>query len=569
MAVAVKNREATSAGVFDRLPVAIVAGVLYVLIGLGILFPLANLVWWLTGLPWDSPVGWLALLVADGAVAVGLVVVGRRFLAAHRQLKGVRAGIVLGVVGVLTLLLVTDWVGGQLADMFFRNGWQKEFGLVLTIAFGLATLILGGRYFLSDAAAKFLVALEEQGWFSAQSYKRNQGVRVRRGTILGILILTGTGIWVAHQGLMKQGSNASWVVGVPFTAKVPITWQNVGDNPVLREQLENGPGGRAEEGQKELSARWHERRDQALGTFRAAKYVPPEVRDRLRDLTKGEKGDAEVADLLKTLEAAPARPAGADTALSTEERENLDKAVATLREPEPGPTLYKDRFDLRDLNKAFTATYVKVVDPGTDPYPDVEPNTGYAFKAGAVVPTNDKPRPDDVVGFDPQKPEGLLSFAVQQKLRQDKHDKLAANNDRKADADLVVPPKDEKVTAAAEEPVEYDRPQGIASPTRVLLPHVAYTLPVLLAALALWFAWRCVNVPAFADFLIATEAELNKVSWTTRKRLWQDTIVVLVTVLLMALALFVADVVWSRVLTMIGVLQPPPPSSERMQEQPW
>ena len=32
------------------------------------------------------------------------------------------------------------------------------------------------------------------------------------------------------------------------------------------------------------------------------------------------------------------------------------------------------------------------------------------------------------------------------------------------------------------------------------------------------------------DFLIATEAEMNKVSWTTRKRLVKDTIVVLVTV---------------------------------------
>ncbi len=34
---------------------------------------------------------------------------------------------------------------------------------------------------------------------------------------------------------------------------------------------------------------------------------------------------------------------------------------------------------------------------------------------------------------------------------------------------------------------------------------------------ALWLAWRVVNVPSFADFLIATEAELNKVSWTTRR----------------------------------------------------
>jgi preprotein translocase SecE subunit len=74
-----------------------------------------------------------------------------------------------------------------------------------------------------------------------------------------------------------------------------------------------------------------------------------------------------------------------------------------------------------------------------------------------------------------------------------------------------------------------------------ILPQVRFTVPLLLAALSLWFAWRLVNYPVFADFLIATEAELNKVSWTTRKRLFQDTIVVLVTVLLMAGFLLIVD----------------------------
>ena len=70
-------------------------------------------------------------------------------------------------------------------------------------------------------------------------------------------------------------------------------------------------------------------------------------------------------------------------------------------------------------------------------------------------------------------------------------------------------------------------------------------------------AWRIVNCPAFADFLIATEAELNKVSWTTRKRLIQDTIVVLMTVFLLTVFLFVVDVAWGKVLSNwpIGVLQ--------------
>jgi preprotein translocase SecE subunit len=105
----------------------------------------------------------------------------------------------------------------------------------------------------------------------------------------------------------------------------------------------------------------------------------------------------------------------------------------------------------------------------------------------------------------------------------------------------------------------------------ILLPDVAITLPLILIAVSLWLAYRIVNVPAFADFLIATEAELNKVSWTTRKRLVQDTIVVLVTVVLLTVFLFVVDQAWAFVLTKVGVIQIAPPSAQQTgdREQPW
>jgi preprotein translocase SecE subunit len=80
-------------------------------------------------------------------------------------------------------------------------------------------------------------------------------------------------------------------------------------------------------------------------------------------------------------------------------------------------------------------------------------------------------------------------------------------------------------------------------------------LPVVFALLLLWFAYRLVNAPQFADFLVATEAEMNKVSWTTRRRLVQDTIVVLVTVFLMTVFLFFIDILWIKILSGVGVLQ--------------
>jgi len=51
-----------------------------------------------------------------------------------------------------------------------------------------------------------------------------------------------------------------------------------------------------------------------------------------------------------------------------------------------------------------------------------------------------------------------------------------------------------------------------------LLYKVHIVLPLLMFLMLLWVSWRLVNIPTFADFLIATEAEMNKVSWSTRRR---------------------------------------------------
>jgi preprotein translocase SecE subunit len=101
--------------------------------------------------------------------------------------------------------------------------------------------------------------------------------------------------------------------------------------------------------------------------------------------------------------------------------------------------------------------------------------------------------------------------------------------------------------------------------TLVALFNVQYMLPALLFLGLIWFAWRLVNVPTFADFLIATEAEMNKVSWTTRKRLVQDTIVVLVTVFLLTLYLFIVDIIWIQLLRVPGVLQINPKEAQEKQ----
>ncbi len=69
----------------------------------------------------------------------------------------------------------------------------------------------------------------------------------------------------------------------------------------------------------------------------------------------------------------------------------------------------------------------------------------------------------------------------------------------------------------------------------------------------LWLGYRIVNVPQFADFLIAVEAEMNKVSWPSRPQLVRSSIVVIFVIFALALVLFGFDLVWRTVFVLIGV----------------
>jgi preprotein translocase subunit SecE len=86
-------------------------------------------------------------------------------------------------------------------------------------------------------------------------------------------------------------------------------------------------------------------------------------------------------------------------------------------------------------------------------------------------------------------------------------------------------------------------------------PAWRFGIPALFAAVLGWIVFRIVHFPPFAEFLIATEAEMNKVSWTSKDDLVRATTVVLTTVVLMAVFLFLVDTLWTFILRMIGVLQ--------------
>jgi preprotein translocase SecE subunit len=333
MALAVKDKDAAQAAEpspFDRLAVSSLIGLAYVLGTIGVVFYLIPGIWRTlfaeTEIINSFVTATLQILLMLGSGS-GLCWLGGR-LVGFDPPHGMRGGVFLAGAGLTVIALIT-WLSGRLFESLCGR-WEipELVGLCLTLGVSLALLWVAGRRFFRPGAEALMTAVEDQGWFSLAPYKKNQGMRVRRCTTLGVLVLTFSGIWVLMSHRTLEFEPNSWELVVPFN------------------------GGQ------------------------------------------------------------------------------------TLR----------------------------------------------------------------------------------------------------------------------------------------LLSDVRFTVPMILAALSLWLGYRIVNWPTFADFLIATEAEMNKVSWTTRKRLVQDTMVVLATVILMTVFLFVVDILWGFLLSQVGVLQTQDDAATqqaRPEQQPW
>jgi preprotein translocase subunit SecE len=84
-------------------------------------------------------------------------------------------------------------------------------------------------------------------------------------------------------------------------------------------------------------------------------------------------------------------------------------------------------------------------------------------------------------------------------------------------------------------------------------PYVQYGVPALVVlVLGLFTAWL-INRPGPADFLIATEGEMKKVSWSNRKEVTGSTKIVIVTTAILASILFAVDVLLILFFTWIGL----------------
>jgi preprotein translocase subunit SecE len=88
-----------------------------------------------------------------------------------------------------------------------------------------------------------------------------------------------------------------------------------------------------------------------------------------------------------------------------------------------------------------------------------------------------------------------------------------------------------------------------------LVPGMELIIPGLILLLGAWFAFRLVNFPQFADFLISVEAEMNKVSWPSRTELIRSSLVVIFLMFFLAFVLFGFDLIWQILFKAMGVIQ--------------
>ena len=80
---------------------------------------------------------------------------------------------------------------------------------------------------------------------------------------------------------------------------------------------------------------------------------------------------------------------------------------------------------------------------------------------------------------------------------------------------------------------------------------MALAMVVVFGSLLFWI----MNKPRVAEFMIATEAEMKKVNWPSKKEVYGSTIVVIGGTILLAALLFVINISFAAIFTWVGVLQ--------------
>ncbi|MFQ3592916.1 MAG: preprotein translocase subunit SecE [Gemmataceae bacterium] len=570
MAVAVKTSPGARPGGNPTNPTLLsLVGVLYLVVCLALLFKFVPEMWWTV---WNSidlaglqlarfPVVGGTLLVLFGLLLAGAMLGLASRVLGEKPPPGVKAGVFVGFVSLLVILLLSRWISIYIERLAYSGTFTAVTGAVLTGAVTGILLLVFLRLFSQKWAHNGLVKLENMGWFTFVPYKPTQGLRVRRGTIFGILLLVGAGIYtmMVHHTLRRIGPD--WTLNIPFTGAIAI--ESFGDQKLAIVSLPPETMQNVEiryPGAKTLRLQSH----QILSLEAYRKLFA-------RVLAEKYPAAAEAFADANQLEA-PAYLEKVNQFIYSEIESALEAKTSTGE-----PLLRADT--VRRLRALDNETYLMNLDPLLRALVRELSIAKKATDIDAEIPLANLPTAVLLVDrfamrevdqkADVTKNVFLIAANDATKLR-DSEGKLVPKSDvddeisRIKSNDLAETPPETRPAQAAYGPLVYS--------SITLLPSLQYTVPLLVILAGLWLSWRLVNVPTFADFLIATDGEMNKVSWSTQKKLVQDTIVVLVTMLLMAVFLFMVDFAWKNLLQPLGVLYIPPVAKDlqrQIEQKPW
>ena len=94
---------------------------------------------------------------------------------------------------------------------------------------------------------------------------------------------------------------------------------------------------------------------------------------------------------------------------------------------------------------------------------------------------------------------------------------------------------------------------GLSSDVKILLQA---GIPLVLFFVLAWIIYKVLNKHQVVDFMIATEGEMKKVSWSTRKEIITSTKVVIYTVIFLALMLYAVDFSFRLAFEQMGFFTP-------------
>ena len=84
--------------------------------------------------------------------------------------------------------------------------------------------------------------------------------------------------------------------------------------------------------------------------------------------------------------------------------------------------------------------------------------------------------------------------------------------------------------------------------------YIRFGIPTVVVALFALMMFYLVNRQRTADFLIATEGEMKKVSWSSFKEVWGSTKVVIVFAFILVSVLFAVDLLFIFTFEKLGVM---------------